>query len=105
LASRLGGGTWSILIEESDACSTELVTLVHLDQVAPEVGDSQRVDFESEDHFGYRWWRVDEITCSDQRFYPRCLAALLRSFLAGDQIAEPLEQWPEIAAATLESLV
>jgi len=29
----------------------ELVTLVHLDQVAPEVGDSQRVDFESEDHF------------------------------------------------------
>jgi 8-oxo-dGTP pyrophosphatase MutT (NUDIX family) len=72
----------------------ELVTLVRLDGVAPDIEDSQRVDFESEDHFGYRWWTVDEISCSDQRFYPRRLPTLLRSFLAGDKIAEPLEQWP-----------
>ena len=72
----------------------ELVTMVRLDEAAPEVEDSQRVDFESEDHFGHQWWAVDEIVCSDQRFYPRRLPTLLRSFLAGDEIAEPLERWP-----------
>jgi hypothetical protein len=52
------------------------------------------VDFESQDHFGHRWWAVDEIACSDQRFYPRQLPTLLRLFLAGDKIVEPLERWP-----------
>jgi 8-oxo-dGTP pyrophosphatase MutT (NUDIX family) len=42
----------------------ELVTTVRLDEVAPDVGDAQRVDFESEDHFGHRWWAVEEIVCS-----------------------------------------
>jgi 8-oxo-dGTP pyrophosphatase MutT (NUDIX family) len=72
----------------------ELVTIVRLDEAAPEVEDSQRVDFESEDHFGHRWWAVEEIACSDQRFYPRHLPTLLHSFLAGEEIAEPLERWP-----------
>jgi 8-oxo-dGTP pyrophosphatase MutT (NUDIX family) len=72
----------------------ELVTMVRLDEVAPDVEDTQRVDFESEDHFGHRWWAVDEIACSDQRFYPRQLPMLLRLFLAGDEITEPLERWP-----------
>jgi 8-oxo-dGTP pyrophosphatase MutT (NUDIX family) len=72
----------------------EVVVIVRLDEAAPNVEDSQRVDFESEDHFAYRWWAVDEIVCSDQRFYPRRLPALLRSFLAGDEIAEPFERWP-----------
>jgi hypothetical protein len=31
---------------------------------------------------------------SDQRFYPRHLPTLLHPFLAGDEIAEPLERWP-----------
>jgi 8-oxo-dGTP pyrophosphatase MutT (NUDIX family) len=72
----------------------EVVVMIRLDEAAPNVEDSQRVDFESEDHFAYRWWAVDEIVCSDQRFYPRRLPALLRSFLAGDEIAEPFERWP-----------
>jgi hypothetical protein len=52
------------------------------------------VDFEIEDHFGYRWWAVEEIVFSDLRFYPRHLLTLLRSFLAGAEIAEALERWP-----------
>jgi 8-oxo-dGTP pyrophosphatase MutT (NUDIX family) len=72
----------------------EVVVIIRLDEAAPNVEDSQRVDFESEDHFAYRWWTIDEIVCSDQRFYPRRLPALLRSFLAGDEIAEPFERWP-----------
>jgi 8-oxo-dGTP pyrophosphatase MutT (NUDIX family) len=72
----------------------ELVTIVRLDETAPDVEDSERVDFEIEDHFGHQWWAVEEIVCSDQRFYPRHLPTLLRSFLAGDEIAEPLERWP-----------
>lgn len=72
----------------------EVVVIIRLDEAAPNVEDSQRVDFESEDHFAYRWWAVDEIVCSDQRFYPRRLPALLRSFLAGEDIEEPFERWP-----------
>jgi hypothetical protein len=45
-------------------------------------------------HIGHQWWAVQEIVCSDQRFYPRHLPTLLRPFLAGDEIAEPLERWP-----------
>ena len=72
----------------------ELVTIVRLDETAPDVEDSKRVDFEIEDHLGHQWWAVEEIACSDQRFYPRHLPALLRSFLAGEEIVEPLERLP-----------
>jgi 8-oxo-dGTP pyrophosphatase MutT (NUDIX family) len=72
----------------------ELVTLVRLNDTAPEVEVTQRVDFEMEDHFGHRWWSVDEIAGSDQRFYPSQLPTLLSLFLAGDEITEPLERWP-----------
>jgi 8-oxo-dGTP pyrophosphatase MutT (NUDIX family) len=85
-----------------DACYTyrgarrlqhEVVTAVRLSRTAPEVAGSQRVDFESEDHFGARWWTVDEIVSSDKRFYPRRLPRLLPRFLAGDKIEEPVEIW------------
>ena len=89
-----GGGDVEYTYRGERRVQHELVTMVRLDEAAPEVEDSQRVDFESEDHFGHQWWAVDEIVCSDQRFYPRRLPTLLRSFLAGDEIAEPLERWP-----------
>jgi 8-oxo-dGTP pyrophosphatase MutT (NUDIX family) len=72
----------------------ELVTRVRLDRVAPDIERTRRVDFEVEDHFGHRWWSIEEIVCSDERFYPRKLPSLLRSFLAGAAIAESLEHWP-----------
>jgi 8-oxo-dGTP pyrophosphatase MutT (NUDIX family) len=97
-ADRVGKPTWRRDVEYAYRRELrfqhELVIIVRLDEAAPEVEGSQRVDFESEDHFGHRWWAVDEIVCSDQRFYPRRLPTLLRSFLAGDEIAEPFERWP-----------
>ena len=72
----------------------ERIAAVHLDEVAPVVESSQRVDFEGEDHFGFRWWRVEEIARSSERFYPRRLPALLARFLAGEEIDEPMERWP-----------
>jgi 8-oxo-dGTP pyrophosphatase MutT (NUDIX family) len=55
----------------------ELIAAVHLHRAGPVVEGSQRVDFESEDHFGFWWWEVDDIVRSSERFYPRRLPALL----------------------------
>jgi len=97
-SGRVGKPTWRRDVEYTyrgeRRLQHELVAMIRLDEDAPEVEDTQRVDFESEDHFGYRWWAVDEIACSDQRFYPRQLPTLLRLFLTGDEITEPLEVWP-----------
>jgi 8-oxo-dGTP pyrophosphatase MutT (NUDIX family) len=71
----------------------EIITAVHLGQMIPVIDGSQRVDFEGEDHFGFRWWSVDEITTSSERFYPRSLPVLLPHFLAGEEILEPFEFW------------
>jgi 8-oxo-dGTP pyrophosphatase MutT (NUDIX family) len=71
----------------------EAIARVHLRQASPVIEGSQRLDFESEDHFGFRWWTLDEIVSSSERFYPRSLPALLPRFLAGDEIAEPFELW------------
>jgi hypothetical protein len=40
---------------------------------------------------GYRWWSVDEIETSGERFYPGKLPAYLRRALTGEQIREPFE--------------
>jgi 8-oxo-dGTP pyrophosphatase MutT (NUDIX family) len=85
--ARVGKPTWRRDVEctyrGERRLQHELVIVVRLDETAPDVEDSQRVDFESEDHVAHQWWAVDEIVCSDQR-----------SFLAGDEIAESFERWP-----------
>jgi len=42
----------------------EIMATVHLREAAPIIEGSQRLDFESDDHFGSRWWTVDEIVSS-----------------------------------------
>lgn len=71
----------------------ETVFLVRLAEPGPDVDGSRRVGFEDEDYFGYRWWPVDEVTRSVQRFYPGRLPALLPSVVAGEPIDEPFELW------------
>lgn len=96
--ARVGKPTWRRDVEYTyrgeRRFQHELVAMIRLDQDVPEVQNTQRVDFETEDYFGHRWWAVDELACSDERFYPRQLPTLLRFFLAGHEIAEPLELWP-----------
>lgn len=71
----------------------EIIVAVHLNRAAPPVESTHRVEFESDDLIGYRWWSVPEIVASNERFYPRRLPRLLPGFLAGVTIDEPFEFW------------
>lgn len=71
----------------------ERVMPVRLDVVGPSVNGADRVGFEDEDYFGFRWWPITEIVSSTEQFYPGQLPRLLSSFLAGNEINEPFEVW------------
>jgi 8-oxo-dGTP pyrophosphatase MutT (NUDIX family) len=71
----------------------ERVLPVRLEVLRPPVNGSQRVDFENEDYFGFRWWSISEVVDSGTRFYPGRLPTLLPRFLNGEKIEEPFEVW------------
>lgn len=71
----------------------EVVVTVRLPATGPGIDESQRLDYEKEDYFGYRWWPVPEVLSGSERFYPRQLPALLAAFLDGQEIDEPFELW------------
>lgn len=71
----------------------EQVLTVRLPSRQPKIDGAQRVGFEDEDFFGFRWWSVEDIAGSAERFYPGRLPALLQRFLAGEEIDEPFENW------------
>ena len=73
--------------------NNEVVVLVRLAGAGPAVDGAGRVGFEEEDYFGFRWWPVDEVAGSADRFYPGRLPDLLGPFLAGEPIDEPFERW------------
>ena len=69
----------------------EVIAAVRLPVPGPGLDESQRLDYEKEDYFGYRWWPVPEVLSSSERFYPGQLPVLLAPFLAGREIDEPFE--------------
>jgi 8-oxo-dGTP pyrophosphatase MutT (NUDIX family) len=69
----------------------EVVVEVRLDAPGEAIDEGERLDYEKEDYFGFRWWAIDEILGSAERFYPGRLPALLPRFLAGEAIDEPFE--------------
>jgi 8-oxo-dGTP pyrophosphatase MutT (NUDIX family) len=69
----------------------EVVALVRIADVAPNMDVRGRRDYELEDYTGFRWWPVDEITTSGERFYPGRLPDLLPMLLAGIEVDEPFE--------------
>lgn len=71
----------------------EVIATVRLPAQRPGIDESQRLDYEKEDYFGYRWWPVPEVLSSRERFYPGKLPALLGAFLGGQDIDEPFELW------------
>jgi 8-oxo-dGTP pyrophosphatase MutT (NUDIX family) len=71
----------------------EVVAEVRLAVPGPEVSAAERLYYEAEDYFGFRWWPADEIVASAERFYPGRLPALLTPFLSGEPIDEPFELW------------
>lgn len=73
----------------------ELVAAVRLSDSSPLVDASRRVGNEKEDVLGARWWSLEQLMTSSERFYPRSLPVLLPRFIAGEAIDEPLERWPD----------
>jgi 8-oxo-dGTP pyrophosphatase MutT (NUDIX family) len=71
----------------------EVIVTVRLPAHEPGIDESQRLDYEKEDYFGYRWWPVQEVLRGSERFYPGKLPVLLGAFLDGQNIDEPFELW------------
>lgn len=69
----------------------EVVVLVRLNQRGPDVDESGQLQDELDTYLGARWWSVDDIESSTERFYPGRLPELLRRFLDGEHIDEPFE--------------
>jgi 8-oxo-dGTP pyrophosphatase MutT (NUDIX family) len=69
----------------------EIVVLVELGRPGPEISEAERLDYELEDYFGYRWWPIEDLIHSPERFYPGKLPHYLPHLLAGEQVDEPLE--------------
>ncbi len=45
------------------------------------------------EYVGHRWWPVEEIAASEERFFPGRLPSLIEDFLAGEDIDEPFDAW------------
>jgi 8-oxo-dGTP pyrophosphatase MutT (NUDIX family) len=71
----------------------ELVLVARVPGDRPPVVGSGRTPHERDEYAGHRWWTVEEVVGSSERFFPDSLAALLPAFLAGETIAEPFEYW------------
>lgn len=71
----------------------EVVVTVRLCARAPGVNEARQLPDELDAYLGARWWTVDEIETSTERFFPGSLPSLLRRFLAGERIHEPFEHF------------
>ncbi|MEV4658594.1 NUDIX domain-containing protein [Micromonospora sp. NPDC049301] len=96
-ADRVGAPTWrrraSFLHRQLRHVQDEVVVAVRLDGPGPDVDETDRLDYELEDYFGFRWWPLPEVVASSARFYPGQLPRLITPFLAGEEIDEPFELW------------
>jgi 8-oxo-dGTP pyrophosphatase MutT (NUDIX family) len=94
---QVGLPTWrrtaSFRYRHSRRLQHEVVVKVELDRPGAVIDEAERLDYEKEDYFDFRWWPVADVVASQARFYPGRLPALLLRFLAGDEIDEPFELW------------
>lgn len=95
--SQVGLPTWrrraSFRHRQQRRLQDEVIVTMQLRVIRPHVEEAERLDYEREDYFGFRWWPQSEILSSGERFYPGQLPALLLAFLGGEQIDEPFELW------------
>lgn len=93
--AQLGAPTWrrdaTFRYRGTRHLQHERVLPVRLDAEQPAVDGAERVGFEDEDYFGFRWWTVDDLVASGDTFYPGRLPVFLERFLAGDEVDEPFE--------------
>jgi 8-oxo-dGTP pyrophosphatase MutT (NUDIX family) len=95
--SQVGPPAWkrraSFRYRQERRLQHEVIVMVRLPAQGPGIDASQRLDYEKEDYFGYRWWPVQEVLSGSERFYPGKLPVLLGPFLGGQEIDEPFELW------------
>ena len=94
---RIGPSTWrrdvTYRYRGERRLQHESVLPIRLNDARPEIDPSRRDEHEGQDCFGSRWWQVDDVVRSRDRFYPGRLPELLPLFLAGAEIDEPFERW------------
>lgn len=94
---QVGAPTWrrraSFLHRQLRHVQDEVIVAVKLTGSGPDVDEANRLDYEREDYFGFRWWPLPEVVASRERFYPGQLPQLITPFLAGQAIDEPFELW------------
>jgi 8-oxo-dGTP pyrophosphatase MutT (NUDIX family) len=71
----------------------EVVALVTVPAVAPSIDVTGQLDYEADAYMSARWWPLNELLTTRDRFYPGRLPSLLPAFLAGERIDEPFELW------------
>jgi len=71
----------------------EVVVSADLPDLAPEPAVDGRTPTELLEYVGHRWWTVEEIRDSTERFFPGRLPEFVEPFLAGDEIDEPFDVW------------
>ena len=93
--ARIGPATWrrraSFRHRARRHLQDEVIVQVNLDVAGPDVDEAERLDYEREDYFGFRWWPMRDVLASTERFYPGRLPELLTAFVRGDEIDEPFE--------------
>ncbi|MCC8251537.1 NUDIX hydrolase [Saccharothrix luteola] len=95
VASRLGPPNWrrraSFRSRQRRHLQDEVIVTLRLPIPGPDIDGSERVEYEREDYFDFRWWPTAEICASRERFYPGRLPVLLPAVLEGQEIDEPFE--------------
>jgi 8-oxo-dGTP pyrophosphatase MutT (NUDIX family) len=71
----------------------EVVVLVRIGALAPDLDVTRRLPYEAEDYPDFRWWPVGELGASAERFYPGLLPRYLPDLLAGRAVDEPFESF------------
>jgi 8-oxo-dGTP pyrophosphatase MutT (NUDIX family) len=71
----------------------EVVVTARLDHRGGEPDVSGQLEYEREDYSASRWWPIDEVYGSRERFYPGRLPEFLAAHLRGEEIDEPFELW------------
>jgi 8-oxo-dGTP pyrophosphatase MutT (NUDIX family) len=95
--SQVGPPTWrrraSFRHRQRRLLQEEVVVPLRLAGPGPAVDEAQRLDYEKEDYFDFRWWPMADLLSSGERFYPGRLPVLIGAFLDGEEIDEPFELW------------
>jgi 8-oxo-dGTP pyrophosphatase MutT (NUDIX family) len=96
-AAQVGAPTWrrvsSFRHRHFRNLQHEVVVEVKIDGLGPAIDEAERLDYEKEDYFDFRWWPIAAVISSQARFYPGRLPMFLSRFLAGQEIDEEFELW------------